>query len=77
VNHEQSEVYTTTKFAHENWISDMLGPNGQALAFSFVEVTSTHNGPTTVTCEDPPACLDLVIDLSNANQWSDPAKDSY
>ncbi len=53
----------------------MTTPDRQTLTLALFEVASAHHRPTGITLEYPPTRVDLVVEISHADQACNPAKD--
>src|SRR6266545_2985802 len=77
LHHEQGKVHAARDVALENGVTHVPAPHGQALALALLEVAAAHDGPPRVAGEHPPARLHLVVEVGEASQTRERAKDLH
>ena len=68
VDHEEREVDSPRPVAREERIAHVLAPDRKPLALALFKVAPANHGPPAVAREDPPARLDLIVDVGNPEE---------
>src|SRR5581483_9845188 len=74
-DHEQRKIHTAREVALENRVTDVPAPHRKTLALAFFEVASAYDGPARATGKHPPARFHLVVEIREAGEARETAKD--
>src|SRR4051812_35691006 len=75
LDHEQGEVHTTREVARQYGIADVPAPDGQAFAWTLLEIAAAYNRPARIAREDPTSGLDLVVKVNHSGKTPNARED--
>src|SRR6185295_15061634 len=77
LHHEEGEVDAARHVALKNGITHVPAPHGQALTLALLKVAAAYDRPPRVAREDPPGRLHLVVEIGEASETRERAKDLH
>lgn len=71
----ESRVHTAGYIALEHGLAHVPAPHRQTRACTLFKIVAAHIGPAGVAGKHPAACLNLIVDIYDAKQPTQPASD--